>query len=157
MLERRVERWMTHDVITLAPRATILDALSVMERERIRHVLIVDERDRLVGIVSDRDVKRVLADGKSKRPIDRALERPLSTIMTRGVLRLDPSATLTEAAEVMCREKVSALPVIDGDALAGIITCEDILWAFVELDRFDEEEREDDEIDRTVPPEREAA
>lgn len=157
MLERRVERWMTHDVITLEPLATIADALDLMDRERIRHILVVDDEDRLAGIVSDRDVKRVLADRKSHRSIERALERPVSTIMTKHVLRLDADATLVEAAELMCREKISALPIVDDDALAGIITTEDVLWAFVELDRNDEEEREDEEIDRSVPPDREAA
>lgn len=157
MLERRVERWMTHDVISLGPRSTIRDALDLMERERIRHILIVDAHERLVGIVSDRDVKRVLADRKAHGRIDEALDRPLSAIMTKNVLRLEPDATLVEAAELMCREKVSALPVVDDEALAGIITSEDVLWAFVELDRGDEEEREDEEIDRSVPPDREAA
>ena len=157
MLERRIERWMTHDVISLGPRSTVRDALDLMERERIRHILIVDDRERLCGIVSDRDVKRVLADKKAHWRIDAALDRPLSAIMTRNVLRLEPDATIIEAAELMCREKISALPVVDDDLLVGIISSEDLLWAFVELDRGDEEEREDEEIDRSVPPDREAA
>jgi acetoin utilization protein AcuB len=157
MLERRVERWMTHDVIALAPRSTVRDALDLMERERIRHILVVDERERLAGIVSDRDVKRVLADRKAHGSIEAALDRPLSAIMTRNVLRLEADATIIEAAELMCREKISALPVLDDDLLVGIISSEDLLWAFVELDRGDEEEREDEEIDRSVPPDREAA
>jgi len=157
MLERRVERWMSHDVISLAPRSTIRDALDLMERERIRHILVVDEHDRLCGIVSDRDVKRMLADRRAHGSVEHALDRPLSTIMTRNVLHLDADATLIEAAELMCREKISALPIVDDERLTGIITAEDVLWAFVELDRGDEEEREDEEIDRSVPPDREAA
>lgn len=153
MEERRVERWMTNEVISLPPDARLADALEVMDRERIRHVLIVDARGRLRGIVSDRDVKRVLADGKRA-----GLERPLSEVMTKRVLRLEPGATLAEAAELMCREKISALPVCDGDRVEGIITSEDVLWAYVEIDREEAEERDDEEIDRTVPPEgREAA
>ncbi|HZU97767.1 MAG TPA: CBS domain-containing protein [Planctomycetota bacterium] len=156
MIERRVERWMSHDVIALRPKATIRDALDLMERERIRHVLIVDEKERLAGIVSDRDVKRVVAQ-RGTRSLEKALDRPLQTIMTRRVLRLDPGATLIEAAELMCREKISALPVVDDESVLGIITSEDILWAFVELDREDEEEREDEEIERTAPDDREVA
>jgi acetoin utilization protein AcuB len=156
MIERRVERWMSHDVIALRPTATIRDALDLMERERIRHVLIVDEKERLAGIVSDRDVKRVVAQ-RGTRTLEKALDRPLQTIMTRRVLRLDPGATLIEAAELMCREKISALPVVDDEEVLGIITSEDILWAFVELDREDEEEREDEEIERTAPDDREVA
>jgi acetoin utilization protein AcuB len=157
MLERRVERWMSHDVFALGPRAKVLDAIDLMESERIRHVLIVDEKDRLCGIVSDRDLKRVLAKRSSHSSIEHALGRPLSTIMTRNVRRLEPGATVSEAAEVMCREKISALPVMDEDEIAGVVTSEDLLWAFIEIDRGEEEEREDEEIDRTVPPDRDAA
>src|SRR5262245_60740004 len=60
--ERRIERWMTEEVLTLPLDAKIVDALELMEGERIRHVPIVDRRGRLVGIVSDRDVKRSLPD-----------------------------------------------------------------------------------------------
>jgi acetoin utilization protein AcuB len=153
MEERRVERWMTHDVLTLRPDERLSDALELMERERIRHVPIVDSSGRLAGIVSDRDVKRVLLDKKQGLTLD----RPLSSVMTKRVQRLEPGATLREAAEIMCREKISALPVCDGDEILGIVTSEDVLWAYCELDEGESEEREDDEIDRTAPPDREAA
>ncbi len=152
MEERRVERWMTHDVLTLRPEEKLSDALELMDRERIRHVPIVDAQGRLVGIVSDRDVKRVVLDRKSH-----SLDRPLSSVMTKQVLRLEPGATLREAAEIMCRDKISALPVCDGDEILGIVTSEDVLWAYCELDVDESEEREDDEIDRTLPPSSEAA
>ena len=61
MREHRVERWMTHDVLTLTPRAKLADALDLMDRERIRHVLVVDPRGRLSGIVSDRDLDTAFA------------------------------------------------------------------------------------------------
>jgi acetoin utilization protein AcuB len=151
MLERRVERWMSHDVLTLRSRSTVREALELMERERIRHILVV-EKDRVEGIVSDRDVKRLLA-GKGRESIGHALEHPLGSIMTKNVIHLDPDATLVEAAELMCHEKVSALPILDGEYLEGIITSEDVLWAFVELERSDEDDRVDAEIARSLPPE----
>jgi CBS domain-containing protein len=78
--------------------------------------------------------------------------------MTRNVIRLEPGATLREAAELMCQEKISALPVCDEDELLGIVTSEDLLWAYVELDREHEEEDMDEE-EPELPPadEREAA
>jgi acetoin utilization protein AcuB len=145
---------MTHDVLTLTPRARLADALELMDRERIRHVLVVDPKGRLSGIVSDRDMKRVFAEPATRgSSLAKVLTRPLSSIMTRNVIRLEPGATLMEAAEVMCREKVSALPVCDGDEVLGIVTSEDVLWAYAELDHEEDEEGEDEEIDRTVPPE----
>lgn len=149
MEERRVDVWMTHDVWTLAADATVSDAVDLMDRQRIRHVPIVDARGRLIGIVSDRDVKRMLPRGRvaSSSLLGRRGARPLGEIMTRHVLRLEPGATLREAAELMCQEKISALPVCDGDQLLGIVTSEDLLWAYVELDR----EHEDDEDEETGP------
>src|SRR2546421_7613928 len=92
-MERRVERWMTHDVLSLLPTSRLADALELMERERIRHVLVVDAHERLAGIVSDRDVKRLLLE---RRSLTHALDRPLAQVMTKRVIRLDPGATLSE-------------------------------------------------------------
>jgi acetoin utilization protein AcuB len=160
MEERRVELWMSHDVLTLSPNATVADAVDLMERERIRHVPVVDAKDRLVGIVSDRDVKRALPRGHtaSTSLLGRAGTRRLSEIMTKHVLRLEPGATLREAAELMCQEKISALPVCDGDELLGIVTSEDLLWAYVELDReYEDELEEEGEPEGEPDDDREAA
>ncbi len=142
---RTIERWMSRDVLTLPKNAKLGDALELMERSRIRHVPILDEEGRLCGIVSDRDVKRALPSGPAFDKIGRS---PLSRVMTKNVIRMDPGATLREAAELMCREKISALPVCEGDDLVGIVTAEDLLWAYVELESDEEELRDDEEIDR---------
>jgi acetoin utilization protein AcuB len=159
MEERRVELWMSHDVLTLKPDATVADAIDIMERERIRHVPIVDERGRLCGIVSDRDVKRAVPRSRtaSSSLLGKEGTRKLSDIMTKNVFRLEPGATLREAAELMCQEKISALPVCDGDRLLGIVTSEDLLWAYVELDREYEDELEEEGEEPELPPDREAA
>jgi acetoin utilization protein AcuB len=157
MLDRRVDRWMTPDPLTLEPSAKVSDALELMESERIRHVPIVD-RGRLVGIVSDRDVKRALPATEPGMPA-KVSRRLLEKIMTRRVFRLEPDATIREAAELMCQEKISALPICEGERLVGIITSEDLLWAYVEIERGEEEETEEAEIDASLfrRPEDEAA
>lgn len=153
MLDRRVARWMSTDPITLRANARIVDALELMDRERIRHIPIVDRRGKLVGIVSDRDVKRALPPpDTSPAQFDRFVRKPLSTIVTKRVFRLDPDATIREAAELVCQEKISALPVCDGDLLVGIVTTNDLLWAYVEIERGEEEDVEDSEIDAGMPP-----
>jgi acetoin utilization protein AcuB len=148
MLDRRIERWMSRDPFTLATNARVVDALELMERERIRHVPVVDGRGRLAGIVSDRDVKRALPPPESGPEASaRFARKPVSAIMTRRVFRLDPDATIREAAELICQEKISALPVCDGERLIGIVTTDDLLWAYVEIERGEEEDVEESEID----------
>ena len=86
-----------------------------------------------MGIVSDRDIKRNLPTRTDPRNIwDVMEELKVEEIMTRQVITIDQDSTLREAALVMMREKISALPVIgEKDTILGIITTEDILWEFI--------------------------
>jgi acetoin utilization protein AcuB len=131
-----VERWMSSPPVALGPEATIKDALEAMSEHRIRHVPVV-EGGRLVGIVSDRDTRHALPL-RTPHPepdvthLGRLLAIPLGSIMTRNPITIDRGATIRDAAEVICREKIGALPVVEDGRLLGIISAEDLLWAFLE-------------------------
>ena len=129
-----VARWMSTKVQTLEPDDKLVDAFDLMRIHRIRHVPVL-ENERLVGIVSDRDVRHALPlrDLESDKIYGKELmTTPIGRVMTRNPLTTDPDAPIREAAMIIGREKIGALPVMSGERLVGIISAEDLLWAFVE-------------------------
>ena len=124
---RFVARWMSRDLETIAPSAALADALEVMERRRIRHLPVLDE-GKLVGLLSDRDTRRCLEGGQSA---DAASVREVMT-PAKKLRCVSAGTTVREAAELICREKINSLPVVQNETLVGIVTSEDLLWAFLE-------------------------
>lgn len=129
----RVEDVMTREVVTLGPDDTLRTAVNAVQRNRIRHIPIVDGR-RLVGIVTDRDIKRVLPSvhgGASQDDFDRTLdELTLAQVMTRDPLSVQPSTSVKDAVSLLIDRKYGALPVVEGDILVGIISDIDMLRVF---------------------------
>ena len=115
----RVGDVMRTDVATITPETTVAEALRSAQRRGIRHLPVVD-RGALVGIISDRDLKRALS-AESREGTTAA------DIMTRTVITVGPKATVACACDTMMQEEISALPVVDGGALVGIITETDVL------------------------------
>ncbi|RME74178.1 MAG: CBS domain-containing protein [Planctomycetota bacterium] len=133
-----VSRWMSRDVVTVQPEDRLIDVFEHMRERRIRHVPVLAD-GQLVGIVSDRDVRHALpmrtgeSGGVEREVFGEALfETPVDKVMTRHPITVGPETTIREAAEIVCREKIGALPVVSGGELVGIVSAEDLLWAFVE-------------------------
>ena len=123
-------------VSTLTGEHRLYHALELMEEKNIRHVPIVDEADLLVGIISDRDIKRQLSaayDTDKESASDRLLMlRRLSEFMTTEVVTVAPSDSVRRAAACMLEERISAVPVLDGGGhVCGILTTTDILRLFL--------------------------
>ena len=125
----RVRRWMSADLVTASPSTALGDALETMNGRRIRHLPILDNGG-LVGLLSDRDARRCIDGGASNA----GTKTPVRELMTHAEnLRVVfPDTLVREAAELLCRQKISALPVVEGMNLVGIVTSEDLLWAFLE-------------------------
>jgi acetoin utilization protein AcuB len=131
---------MSKDVHTVSPEDCLVDAYELMKIHRIRHIPVV-ESGRLVGIVSDRDVRHAMP----ARPPEKDLSEftygktlcrtPISMAMTPDPRTIDPEAPIREAAEVICCDKIGALPVVADGKLVGIISAEDLLLALVENTR----------------------
>jgi len=117
-------------VVTITPRTTLPEALRLAQERGIRHLPVV-EHGRVVGIVSDRDLKRALpssATSLAANELTYLLDKlPVEDIMTRGVIKVSPTVPVEEAARRMVDEKISALPVIDDGVLVGIITETDVM------------------------------
>jgi acetoin utilization protein AcuB len=125
-----VQDAMTSTVVTLSPGDTLLDAISLLRSKRIRHLPIVEE-SRLVGIVTDRDVKRAtpsVLSGVGKDEYDAALLTiKVAQFMTREPITVTPNSALRDAVGILIEKRVGALPVVDNGRLAGILTEIDIL------------------------------
>ncbi|MBI2156644.1 MAG: CBS domain-containing protein [Candidatus Rokubacteria bacterium] len=129
-----VEDVMRRDVVTASPKTTLPTALALVQRRGIRHLPVVEDGS-LVGIVSDRDLKRAMASSATsleRHELAYLLDRlTLAEFMTRAVMTVAPSFPVEEAARLMVKEKVSALPVTEGGRLVGIVTETDVLDLFV--------------------------
>lgn len=125
---------MTREVYTVSPDDTILAASRLMRRRNIRHVPVIEE-GKLVGIVTDRDIKRAapsLLSVSSQLDYEDVMRATLvSRIMTKEPFTLPVEAQINMAVRIMVENKIGALPVMDGQRLAGIITGYDLLKEFL--------------------------
>ena len=131
MLVRELMAW---PPIVVAPATPIFDARILMTKERIRH-LLVTEADRLVGILTDRDIRINLpsqATSLSVWEINHLLTKlTVGEVMTGSVVTIGPDRDARDAARLILDHKIGALPVTDGGHLIGIVTETDMLRAFV--------------------------
>ena len=126
-----IKHFMTREVFTLSPERTCLTALREMKQRRIRRAPVLD-RNRLVGIVTERDLFYVLpgTPGMSSTEAgEAALNIPVRNIMTTRPKTLHPNDHLELAARLMLKNKIGGVPVVKGDDLKGIITESDIFKA----------------------------
>jgi acetoin utilization protein AcuB len=129
----RIDRYMRHPVITIKSGDTIAHARELLERHRVNQLPVVVD-DRLVGIVTDRDLRDAFPSvfqPERRSGVDPAAI-PVRDVMSANVLTVPPDATVTHAARIMRRERIGALPVVAGDRLVGILTRTDVLGACLE-------------------------
>ena len=130
----RVRDIMTIHCITAPATMPVLEARQLMLEKRIRHLLVTDG-PKLLGIVTDRDIRLNLpspATSLSVWEINYLLARmTLASVMTKNVVTVESAREATDAAQVMLDHKIGALPVVDRGHLLGIITETDLLRAFV--------------------------
>jgi CBS domain-containing protein len=131
----RVRDLMTAKPITVDPETPMLEARKRMLEERIRHLVVIDDA-RVVGIVTDRDVRLNLpspATSLSVWEINYLLMGvTVGGVMTTSVIVVDPDRPIAEAARIMMDHKIGALPVVEEGRLVGIVTESDFVRAMAE-------------------------
>jgi CBS domain-containing protein len=129
--ELRVRDVMTHDVRTLERNQSLAIADEIMAMERIRHLPVVDADGRLAGIVSQRDLylnALVRALGYGSLAKDRALQGvKVKEVMTADPWTARPDDLVADAARSMVERKIGCLPVVEGDALVGLVSETDLI------------------------------
>jgi CBS domain-containing protein len=111
-------------VVTVDPDARISDVAAVLSEQRIGAVLVIDETEQMLGIVSERDIVRCLAANGA-----RTLEMTAGQLMTRTVHVAHPDTTVPEAMRIMTAGRFRHLPVLDHSTLVGMISIGDVVKA----------------------------
>jgi acetoin utilization protein AcuB len=130
---------MTRKVITVDQEAGIFDAQQLLVKNNIRHLPIVDKDLRLIGIITDRDIRSALpyssiAEPCSEEERDRVARYKVKDFMTKDPISISPTYTIQDALLLIQNSKVGALPVVDEDhKLTGIISVRDLLRAFINV------------------------
>ena len=127
---------MTNSVVTVTPDQALRDATDLMRSKRIRQLPVVDQ-GKLVGIITDRDIKRAtpsVLSGIDRDEYDRILEETkIAQFMTKEPMTLTPDTPLKVAVKIFIDQKIGGCPVVENGRLVGIITQIDALRAFYNM------------------------
>jgi acetoin utilization protein AcuB len=129
-----VRDYMSIDPPTVAPNDSLQRVVELLRRRDIRSVAVL-EGGKLIGIVTDRDVRQVapgyplLHDEAEIRRYSENLK--VTAALTADPMTIAPNAPLVEAAKILETYRIGSLPVLDGGKLVGMLTVDDVLRAFV--------------------------
>jgi acetoin utilization protein AcuB len=130
-------------LITVTPETTLVEARELIGMHQIEHLLVVNNRGRLAGIVSDRDLKQNWASpatALSAHELHYLLQKvEVGMIMIKTVKTATPETTIERAAHIMQTERISALPVMAGETLVGIVTATDVMAVLLQAIGMNEE------------------
>ena len=132
-----IRELMIPNPVTISPQETVGRAIDLMDRHAVRRLPVVRD-GKLVGIITDRDVRRLA--GRSSLKLARTdrdeayLQLPVEEAMTLTVITLRDFHTVEDAIRSMLKNKISGLPILDRDGkLAGIVSEQDVLKFCLEL------------------------
>jgi acetoin utilization protein AcuB len=119
---------MTAKVITLSPHHSFYDAVNLMKNRSFRHCVVVDSERKAVGVISDRDILRVLARSSNWQ------SKSLDQIMTRTPYTVRRETPIGDAVAKMLAKRINCLPVVtDNGSVCGIVTSTDLLRSYQQL------------------------
>ena len=132
---RLVDDVMVRALVAVSHDATLATVWSLMRSEHVRHVPVLDAERRLVGIVTDRDVRQAIFDpalleepGKLANALDHLR---VNEVMTWAVVTMPPGTELREAARIMRERKLGALVVAEHGHVVGMLTATDVIEALI--------------------------
>ncbi len=118
----RIENIMVSDVVTVLTEATVKEAVDLMNKNEIGCLVVVDDEEKPVGIVTERDfLKRVLAERKDPEKVK------VKEIMSKPLVTGTPHMELEATASLMFKKKIKKLPVVEDGRLVGLVTLTDLL------------------------------
>jgi acetoin utilization protein AcuB len=128
---------MTQEPVTLHDDDRLREAVELVMVRRIRHIPILDAQNRLVGIVTDRDIKRTLPSPLSsaaREEYEALLETTaIGRVMSPNPITVDVDADVADAVQILVDSRIGGLPVVEGGGLVGVFTERDALAGYVEL------------------------
>ena len=142
---------MTTDLITLLPTANLAEARELMHKNKIHHLPVVDDNNRLIGLVTLTNV--LAATDSILRDPDNSIhpaEVPVKDIMVTDVATVDERASLRQAALFLEKHRIGCLPVVTDGMLQGIITETDFVAVAINLLEQLEDSEPDDDLAETA-------
>ena len=114
-----------HDVWTISPKATVMEALKLMAEKHIGALVVVED-DQVVGIISERDyARKVTLLGKS------SVNTPIKDIMTDKVYYVSPKASIQDCLALVTKQSIRHLPVLENGKLVGLISIGDVVRSII--------------------------
>jgi CBS domain-containing protein len=153
-MPRTVADAMTRKIVTVTEKDALEKLEEGMERLRFRHLPVVDEAGKLVGLLTHSDIRHAWSTFLSDREADRnalIAQVPVGRIMQKTVVTVRPDESLVEAGRRMWEDKLGCLPVVDDTgALVGIITAADFIRMTLRLMGSDVPKVDIDDLARQV-------
>jgi len=134
-----IDKSMTKKVVTVGPNDGILETRELLAKNTFRHLPVVDEENRLIGIVTDRDIRSAmpsvfLDENETLKERERLAQMKIKDIMTKNPVTVTPANTLEDAILLMQKMRVGAFPVVDREGkLRGMLSIRDLVRAFVNV------------------------
>lgn len=133
-----IKDWMTREVITVTPDTSMLKASQILKEKNIRRLPVIDEQGKLVGIVTDRDIKDASPSKATTLDVHELYyllsEIKVKDIMTPNPITIGIEDTVEKAAIRMLKKKIEGMPVIDEEGkVVGIITDTDIFKVLIDI------------------------
>ncbi|WP_279483044.1 CBS domain-containing protein [Aureimonas sp. SK2] len=135
MTVRRILEAKGRDVVTIEPATTVADAVRLLAERKIGVLVVTGSGGELAGILSERDVVRIVAGGGTD-----ALSGTIADVMTRDVTTATEETTVDEAMEIMTRRRFRHLPVCVDGRLVGIVSIGDVVKRRIEAAEQEAEE-----------------
>lgn len=132
-----VKYWMSKTVVSVTPEASMQDAIYLMKEKNIRSLPVI-KKEKLVGIVTDGDLKKASASDATALEIHELLyllnKIKVKDIMTRDPITVAVDYTVTETAEILLKNKINGVPVVDHKGqVVGVVTQTDLFRVLIAL------------------------
>ncbi len=128
-----VEEIMRTEISTLTENDSIADALKIMNEKKIRHLPIINEERKLMGLVTDRDIRDASPSIFDTEKFKEEMQNPVKVIMKTDVITGHPLDFVEEISAILYEHRIGCLPILKDDKLVGIVTETDLLRTLVEL------------------------
>jgi acetoin utilization protein AcuB len=132
-----VSDWMTTKVYTVNPDTPLSDAIKILKEKTIKHLPVVDKRNKVIGVLSDRDIKEYMPSKATTLDVfelhNILLETKVTKVMKKKVFTGMPNLPIEEAAMLMYDKNIGCLPIVEDNGLVGIISDRDLFRVLVDV------------------------